>query len=143
MREVSRLLSIKQLTSTRYHPICNGLVERYNGVIKKILGKMYAEQPRQWDGFLPALLFALREIPSFSLGYSPFQLLYRREVRGRLSILREIWTNENVKTEAKTEYNYVIELRKRLEETWELARKSLLEMSEKYRKYYDAKAKPR
>ena len=27
MREVSRLLSIKQLTSTRYHPICNGFVE--------------------------------------------------------------------------------------------------------------------
>ena len=143
MREVSRLLSIKQLTSTRYHPICNGLVERNNGVIKKILRKMCAEQPRQWDRFLPALLFALREIPSSSLGYSPFQLLYGREVRGPLSILREIWTNENVKTEAKTEYNYVIELRERLEETWELARKSLLEMSERYRKYYDAKAKPR
>ena len=103
---------------------------------------MCAEQPWQWDRFLPALLFALREIPSSSLGYSPFQLLYGREVRGPLSILREIWTNENVKTEAKTEYYYVIELRERLKETLELARKSLLEMSERYRKYYDAKAKP-
>ena len=28
MQEVSRLLSIKGLTSTPYHPICNGLVER-------------------------------------------------------------------------------------------------------------------
>ena len=31
MKEVSRLLSMKQLTSTPYHPICNGLVERFNG----------------------------------------------------------------------------------------------------------------
>ena len=30
MKEVSRLLSMKQLTSTPYHPICNGLVERFN-----------------------------------------------------------------------------------------------------------------
>ena len=28
MQEVSRLLSIKDLTSTPYHPICNGMVER-------------------------------------------------------------------------------------------------------------------
>ena len=30
MQEVSQLLSIKGLTSTPYHPICNGLVERWN-----------------------------------------------------------------------------------------------------------------
>ena len=33
MQKVSRLLSIKGLTSTPYHPICNGLVERWNGTI--------------------------------------------------------------------------------------------------------------
>jgi transposase InsO family protein len=135
MREVSRLLSIKQLSSTRYHPICNGLVERYNGVIKKVLRKLCAEQPRQWDRFIPALLFALREIPNSSLGYSPFQLLYGRDVRGPLAILREIWTGEGVQAEAKTEYNYVLELRDRLEETWKLATESLAEMSRRYKRY--------
>ena len=37
MEEVSRLLSIKRLTTTPYHPICNGLVERFNGTLKKML----------------------------------------------------------------------------------------------------------
>ena len=36
MEEVSRLLSIKQLTTTQYHPICNELVERFNGTLKKL-----------------------------------------------------------------------------------------------------------
>lgn len=31
MAEVSRLLSMRQLTTTPYHPMCNGLVERFNG----------------------------------------------------------------------------------------------------------------
>ena len=31
MKEVSRLLSFKQLVTSPYHPICNGLVERFNG----------------------------------------------------------------------------------------------------------------
>ena len=30
MQEVSRLLTIKGLTSTQYHAVCNGLVERWN-----------------------------------------------------------------------------------------------------------------
>ena len=37
MKEVSRLLSFKQLVTTPYHLICNGLVERFNQTIKKLL----------------------------------------------------------------------------------------------------------
>ncbi|XP_062588592.1 uncharacterized protein LOC134250255 [Saccostrea cucullata] len=35
MGEVSRLLSMKQLSTTPYHPMCNGLVERFNGTLKQ------------------------------------------------------------------------------------------------------------
>ena len=37
MQEVSRLLSIKGLTSMPYHPICNGLVKRWNKTLKSML----------------------------------------------------------------------------------------------------------
>ena len=37
MKEVSRLLSFKQLVATLYLPKCNGLVERFNVTLKKIL----------------------------------------------------------------------------------------------------------
>ena len=40
MEEVSRLLSIKRLTTTPYYPICNILVERFNGTLKKMLRRL-------------------------------------------------------------------------------------------------------
>jgi len=40
MQEVGRLLSIRQLHTTVYNPMCNGLVERFNGTLKAMLRKM-------------------------------------------------------------------------------------------------------
>jgi len=66
MMEVSRLISMKQLTTTVYHPICNGLVERFNGSLKLMLKRMCAERPKDWDKYINPLLFAYREIPQES-----------------------------------------------------------------------------
>ena len=46
MKEVSRLLSMKQLTSTVYHAMSNGLVENKVGIIKQMLKRMCAERPK-------------------------------------------------------------------------------------------------
>ena len=39
MSEVSHLLSMRQLTTTAYHPMCNGLVEKFKGTLKQMLKK--------------------------------------------------------------------------------------------------------
>ena len=88
MKEVSRLISVRQLHTTPYHPICNGLCERFNGTMKRMLRRMCSEPPKDWDRYLPALLFSYTEAPQEeSLGFSPFELLYGRTVRGPLSNL--------------------------------------------------------
>ena len=46
VKEVSRLLSFKQLVTTPYHHICNGLVDRFNQTIKKVLMRKCAECPK-------------------------------------------------------------------------------------------------
>jgi len=61
MKEVGRLLSLKQLTTTPYHPQCNGLVERFNATLKSMLKRMCSERPQDWDRYIDALLFAYRE----------------------------------------------------------------------------------
>ncbi|KAK7474090.1 hypothetical protein BaRGS_00034696 [Batillaria attramentaria] len=76
MQQTHALLSIKGKTTTPYHAQCNGLVERFNGTLKSMLRRLCSERPRDWDRYLPALLFAYREVPQESLGFSPFELLY-------------------------------------------------------------------
>ncbi|XP_071503098.1 uncharacterized protein [Diadema antillarum] len=143
MKEVSRLLSTRQMTTTPYHPQCNGLVERFNGTLKAMLRKMCEEKPKDWDRYVNPLLFAYRESVQESTGFSPFELLFGRTVRGPLTILRELWTGEVEEPETKTTYQYVLDLKDRLEATCKLAQENLGLSAEKYRKQYNRKAKHR
>jgi len=143
MKEVSRILSFKQLVTTAYHPMCNGLVEKFNGTLKAMIVKMSRERPKDWDRYVTPLLFAYREVPQESLGFSPFELLYGRSVRGPMQILRELWTKEELDPEVKTTYEYVVDLRNRLQDTCELAHQELLESQGRQQKYYNRKAKDR
>ena len=46
-------------------------------------------QPKELNEALPFLLFAVRDAPTESLGFSPFELVFGHEVRGPLQLLRE------------------------------------------------------
>ena len=143
MREVSRLLQINQKVTSPYHPMCNGLVERFNGTLKKILIRLADDQPRDWDRFLPAALFAYREVPSESTGFSPFELLYGRTVRGPTEILYELWTKEGQPEEVRTSYQYVLELKDRLSSTMELVKENLSRDQKRQKSYFDRRTRVR
>lgn len=142
MREITRLVNIKQLFTTPYNPKCNGMVERMNGTLKSMLRKMCIEEPRNWDRYIPALLFAYREVPQASTGFSPFELLYGRTLRGPMQVLKQLWTEEEG-SDVRTTYQYVFDLRNRLEETCSLARETVKKSQENYKHFYDKKARPR
>ena len=72
----------------------HGLVEKFNGTLKTMLRRLCTEKPRQWNWYIDGLLFAYREAPHESTGFSPFELIYGRTVRGPMRILRHLWTQE-------------------------------------------------
>jgi len=117
-------LGMINILYTCYTPT-NGLVEMFNGSLKAMLKKLCTERPKDWDRYLEAVLFAYKEVKQESLGFSPFELLYGRTVRGPMAILRELWTNEDPSSEVRTTYEYVLNLRNRLEETCQLVQESL------------------
>lgn len=143
MQEVSRLLSLRRMTTTPYHPAANGLVERFNGTLKQMLKRMCIEQPSNWDKYINPLLFAYREVPQDSLGFAPFELLYGHHVRGPLRILKELWTKSIPDPDVKTTYQYVVELKDRLEETCKLAHENLRSAKFRQAKQYNKSAKER
>ena len=143
MKEVNRLLGIKGITTSPYHAMANGLVEKFHFVLKSMLRKLCQERPKDWDRYIPAVLFAYREVPQASLGFSPFELLFGRTVRGPITLLKELWTNEQTPSEVKTTYQHVLDLRNKIEQTCELAQKELSKVHEVSKKYYDRKTKNR
>ena len=143
MKELNRLLSIKPLVTTPYHAMCNGAVERFNGVLKSSLKKMCEERPRDWDRYICPLLFAYRDTPHTSTGFTPFELIYGRNVRGPMTILSELWTEQCDEGETKSTYQYIIDLQERLETTCQLAREEMQRSKDKYQMHYNKKTRPR
>ena len=90
LTEIYQLLHVYPIRTTPYHPQTDELVERFNKTLKALLCKTVSETGKDWDKLLPYLLFAYREVPQASTAF----LLYGREVRGPLDILKESWERD-------------------------------------------------
>ena len=80
---------IQHRVSSPYHPQTQGAVERSHQTIKSILRKYALQFNIHWDDDLPYLLFALREVPNESAGFSPSELVFAHKVRGPLQVIRD------------------------------------------------------
>jgi len=74
------------------------------------------------------------------LGYSPFELVFSRTVRGPLKLLKEGWLTEEPPTSL---LDHVSAFRSRLAAIGELAQKNLKSAQHKMKLWYDRKAKLR
>jgi len=92
---------------------------------------------------LEPALFAYREVKQDSLGFSPFELLYGRTVRGPMAIPQELWSKDIPDDEVQSTYEYVFQLRNRMEQTCQLVEESLSKAQVKAKKHFDRKARQR
>ncbi|KAK0042564.1 hypothetical protein Bpfe_028015, partial [Biomphalaria pfeifferi] len=59
-----------------------------------MLRRLVDGRPEEWDTYLNDALFAYREVPQASLGYSPYQVIFGSQPRGPLEVLKQNWTKE-------------------------------------------------
>ncbi len=50
-------------------------MERFNHTLKSMVRKFVKEDAKNWDKWLEPLLFAVREVPQASTGFSPFSMV--------------------------------------------------------------------
>ena len=139
--ELYRLLHVKPIRTSPYHPQTDGLVERFNQTLKSMLRKATAIDGKDWDKLIPYLLFAYREVPQASTGFSPFELLYGRDVRGPLDILRETW--EGNESQDESVVSYVLSTREKLKQMVDCVHENLTKQQDRQKRWYDAKARMR
>ena len=98
--------------------------------------------PQAWDECLPWVLFAYREIPVETLGFSPFEMLYGRNIRGPLQLLKAGWKPTTGKTKPNV-LEFLLGIRERLRTCQEIADKQATAARAKSKVWYDRKARQR
>ena len=141
MQDMCKLLRIKQLRTSVYHPQTDGLVERFNQTLKRMIKKVMELDGRNWDQLLPFLMFSIREVPQASTGFSPFELLYGRRPRGLLDLAKEAW--EQQPSPHRTMIEHVEGLRDRMATLWPLVREHMAEAQTAQARVYNRGTQPR
>ncbi len=141
LSELYELLGIKSIRTSVYHPQTDGLVERFNRTLKSMVRKFVKEDAKNWDKWLEPLLFAVREVPQASTGFSPFELLYGRQPRGVLDVIREAW--EEGPSNSRNEIQYVMDLRAKLHTLGRLSMENLLQAQDKQSRLYNRATRER
>ena len=80
-REICKLLDIKKLQTTAYHPQTNGIVERSHQTIMTGLSQFISNDQKDWDVWLPYVMMTYRCTQHSTMKYSPYYLLHGREMR--------------------------------------------------------------
>ena len=140
VKELMIKLGVKHRHSTPYYPQCNGLVEKVNGMICKIITKHVGDKTQTWDRHLNAALWAYCTSFKASLGFTPFHLVYGQEallpIEVELSSLRVLMQHEG---DTKEKLRKRILDLERLTLNREDAMAHYAEQAEKRRKKFNAK----
>lgn len=115
------LLGISRTRTTAYHPMSDGLVERFNRTLKSMLAKLVNERQNDWDEHLPYALLAYRSSIHSSTGFTPNMLMFGREAKLPVDLLftRPKGSKSCISTE------FVEELQRKLDGVHCLARENI------------------
>ena len=133
-----RSLGIKHTVSSPYHPQSQGAVERSHQTMKSILRKFALQFESDWDDNLPYVLFVLRDSPSESTGFSPFELIFAHQVRGPLSRIKESLLGAEHREFSLL--HWIGGVRHKLLRCWELAAEHLDESQSRAKHWFDKRA---
>ena len=94
-----------------------------------MLKKTASEEGKDWDKLIPFLLFAYREVPQESTGYSPFELLYG------LDVLKQSWELDQHRSQNIV--SYILLQREKMEKMQEIVHSNLEKARRQQKSWYD------
>ena len=135
--ELSRLCKVKRLRTSAYHPATNAQCERFNSTLWTAL-KTYCTDQNCWDEYLPSILAAYRATPSiYSTHYSPFYVLYGREMRLPLDL--DLIPKP---TKSKNIDAYIEKMVEKLKVVRDIAKQNIEHHNKLSKSQYDKNARP-
>ena len=126
-------MGTKQLKSLPYSPLTNGMAEKAVQVVATHLQKLLIDKPKDWNNFLPIIMFSHNNMTNLATGFSPNFLIYGREIPNLFDVTYK--TQSELPPAAQTS-----DIMRHIFENRELA-KAIRENSDKYRENMRKQAK--
>lgn len=137
IKELCSLTGMTKSRTTPYHPMGNGMCERFNRTLCDMLGTLSPDKKNDWKSHIGPLVHAYNCTRHESTGQSPFFLMFGREPRLPLDLAfgLELGLTQNSLAE------YTRLLRERLKKSYELAVAAAKSSRDKQKKGYDVKVR--
>lgn len=133
--EICKLLEIKQIQTTAYHPEANGVVERSHRTLMNYLSHFVNNEHSDWDEWIDLALMAYRATPHTATGYSPFFLTHGREANLPTEVIRSSYTEDY------SEEDYIQQVVKGLKSAFNTAESAIKQNKARSKEYYDKTAR--
>jgi transposase InsO family protein len=134
MEQMCELFGIRKLRTTGYRASANGRIERIHRTINSIIGKMVAENHRNWHEILDLVVAAYNASGHESTNYSPNLLMFGRETSMPLDLI----VDAPAELKAGTTDDYVRQLQEKLEKAYSIVRVNTRAAAERQKRYYDS-----
>ena len=138
IRKLCDIARVQKTRTTPYHPMGNGMVERFNKTLLNMLGTLQQEQKADWKAHVSTLTHAYNAAVHDSTGFSPYYLMFGRHPRLAMDAFLGLTSNSEV---AKSKQDYSDKLKDRLKFAYKKAREQAKKAGEKYKQYYDRKVR--
>jgi hypothetical protein len=139
--EVCRILGVKHIHTTSFHPIGNSPAERMNKTMNRAFGFYVNNVGNDWDDLLPLFLMAQRAAPSSVTGYSPYYLLHGYEMQTPST--RNLRANLTTRAQSLDEAGRLRKLQSALRLANKTVRERMRASHDQNKRYYDRTAKAR
>ena len=92
--KTSELLDTRHHKTTAYHPQSDRLVERLNQTLIQMIATYIDQNQRNWDDFIPYMLYAYHTAKNESTGDTPFYLQHARDPYGPYELQATVWREQ-------------------------------------------------
>ncbi len=132
--KLCELVGIQKTRTTPYHPMGNGMCERFNSTLLNMLGTLEDKQKENWKKYVPTLVHAYNCTKHDSTGFSPFYMMFGRHPRLPVDLTMGV---EFAKSDETTTSEHIQELKEKLEHAYDIASKESGTAAARQKRHYD------
>lgn len=138
IRELCNLAGVKKTRTTPWHPMGNGMTERFNQTLISMLGTLEDSKKSDWKSYVSSMVHAYNATRHDTTGFSPHYLMFGWHPRLAIDAFLGI---SSPAEKASSRSSYAKKLRKRLDFAYKMAATEAKKNTSRYKKNYDLKVR--